>query len=288
MQPGVYDTGDFAVTLTGGLTFSLAAGIGFVKGEFADERYRVPSNAAVLSSAIPRITAGATDGFGVKAADATLPRVDQLILRMLDHAAGDTGQRRWEPQIWTGNPTAGATLDNRTGFATLPARSLLIRDFLVAAGQVNLAAADSRDRRPWARGALASGSLVIPPTGPNGDLYTATSAPTVIGSQLRVECSGRPLKVTLTGWFNVLAAAGASFSVAVDGVVPTDAAYWFVSTSSQSRRFSWDITPTPGSHLIQTRAASIVNLQDVWTYARAGVPLQTVIEEATRQSAANG
>ena len=76
------------------------------------------------------------------------PRLDQVILEVLDqqHAgASNLAQIR----VVAGTPSVGATLDNRTGAAALPASALLLADVIVANGETTIDAVDIRDRRPF-------------------------------------------------------------------------------------------------------------------------------------------
>jgi len=76
------------------------------------------------------------------------PRLDQVILEIADqqHAgASNLAQTR----VVAGTPTAGATLDNRSGAAALPASAIRLADILVANGAVSIVTADIRDRRQY-------------------------------------------------------------------------------------------------------------------------------------------
>lgn len=77
------------------------------------------------------------------------PRLDQVVLEVLDaqHAgASNLAQIR----IVAGTATGGATLDNRTGAAALPASSILLADILVPNGAASIGTSDIRDRRQYA------------------------------------------------------------------------------------------------------------------------------------------
>lgn len=84
----------------------------------------------------------------VATADGANPRIDQVILEVLDQihvGSSNLAQIR----IVAGTPTGGATLDNRTGVAALPASSLLLADVVVGAGAGSIVTANIRDRRAW-------------------------------------------------------------------------------------------------------------------------------------------
>ncbi len=82
------------------------------------------------------------------AADATNPRVDQVILVIGDtqHAGAINAANI---QVLPGTATAGATLDNRTGVATLPASCILLADVLVPAASTTVVTANIVDRRSY-------------------------------------------------------------------------------------------------------------------------------------------
>lgn len=83
--------------------------------------------------------------------DGTNPRLDQIVARAGDvpdlGASGNLG----EIAIRTGTATGGATLDNRTGAATLAFNELLLYDVLVPAGAANGSTFSYRDRRPYGK-----------------------------------------------------------------------------------------------------------------------------------------
>lgn len=111
---------DLAMTATTGLGVSVAAGRAFVKG---DDRSSQGSYYCYIPAAQ---TATAT------AAHATLPRVDRVVLRVYD--ADVTGsQTKWAVEIIAGTATAGATLSNLSGAASVPNGALLLYNLLVPA-----------------------------------------------------------------------------------------------------------------------------------------------------------
>jgi hypothetical protein len=146
IQPGVVAAGDFKVTPVSALTVAAAAGDAWVGG----------SHSGVVRQGLYPVGAGAAENVTATAAHATLPRIDQVVLRVRDTvpapaAAGDA-ENTGQIEIVTGTATAGATLDNRTGAAALPASSLLLADLLVPAAFTGpfVAGTHIRDRRPAA------------------------------------------------------------------------------------------------------------------------------------------
>ena len=89
-----------------------------------------------------------TDGVSFTVGDATNPRVDQVILEVLDQqhvGSSNLAQIR----VLVGTPTATASLDNRLGVATLPASCILLADVLMPISQATVVTANIRDRRAF-------------------------------------------------------------------------------------------------------------------------------------------
>ena len=227
----------------------------------------------------------------------------------LPHAANGTGNPRVDSVIATynygaepllsviqGTPTAGASLDNRNGAPGgsggpgVAAGSIVIRDVLIAAGAAANTIADSRDRRPWARGAYSRRNA-------SGLDQTGLSAtvPTVIANTAqRLECSGFPVHMSLRGnWINAASNSLRIFPF-VDGVLHPD--FTAAGSGIMQRAIAagaaqalwgcdWDFIPTAGSHLF------------AWGYAVSGGavtiqvgvnnPLQSIVEEIGKFQSVN-
>ncbi len=133
LTAGVVGANDCLVTWTSGLTLSVAAGVAYITGgNVTDQgKYRVRLSAA--------------KSIAVGAGHATLPRLDQVILRVLDASADTSGIYETRVEVIPGTPTSGATLANRSGAANLNSllenskSVLLLADVLVpaAAGAIN-------------------------------------------------------------------------------------------------------------------------------------------------------
>ena len=90
-----------------------------------------------------------TDGVSFTAGDATNPRVDQVILEVLDQQ--HTGSSNLaQIRVLPGVATPAATLDNRSGAATLPVSCILLADVLMPISQATVVTANIRDRRAFA------------------------------------------------------------------------------------------------------------------------------------------
>lgn len=132
----------------------------------------------------------------ITAAHATLPRLDQVVLQYNDSSlpagvGGDVPTLRVIP----GTPTSGATLDNRTGAASLPNDALRIADVLVAAAAASIVSADIRDRRPWAAGAFS----MMSGSGSGNHLVTSTTPVVVSPFERRIEVSAPMMFMTMNG-----------------------------------------------------------------------------------------
>lgn len=153
LNPGVVNFGDYAVTVVSGMTLQIAAGAAWVAGQNISDQgyYRQYMSGAVQ--------------LACTAAHGTYPRLDQVILRVLDNAADGSGVEEARIEIVPGTPSAGATLDNRTGAANLTTlletskSLLLLSDVLVPAQASSLVSGNLRDKRPFLS---VKGSAALP------------------------------------------------------------------------------------------------------------------------------
>lgn len=146
LTKGVVGQGDFLVTWTSGLNISIAGGVAYILGaNIADQgMYR-----QYVASATP---------ISVPVNTNANPRVDQVILRILDAAADANAGNLYESRIEVvpGTPTAAATLANRSGVADLTTlleaskSVILLADLLVPGSSGNLSAGAIGDRRLFA------------------------------------------------------------------------------------------------------------------------------------------
>lgn len=281
-QEGVDAAGDFKVTDGAGadLKVDVAAGLALVKGDtgFRNGLY-LQLNDAVIANAVT-----------FDAAHATLPRIDQVILRVGD--SDDLGSAGDVPAIekLTGAATAGATLDNRNGATALPNDCLRLADVLVPAAATSLLAANIRDRRTWARGAYFR---VQPPTGAN---YTTTSSsPADLDATnfpKRLELSGAPVEFALVvPRASHSAAAYIALGLAVDGSLTveqgTDS---FLGEGTAGAFFPsalrWAPTPAAGSHIFNPRWSTEAATATVDRSVVGRAPIFTGREDV-RQNATN-
>lgn len=169
IQEGVVGSADLLVTQRAagaGLAVDVAAGEAYVLGDSITRQglYYCLSGSALT---------GATE-VTVRAGDGS-PRIDQVVLEVKDAQHDGSGLNLARVRIVEGTPTAGATLDNRLGAATLPPTCLRLADLLIGAAAATVPTANIRSRRPMARGvrgkraaqtsnpAIASGAGAIVP-----------------------------------------------------------------------------------------------------------------------------
>jgi hypothetical protein len=202
LQEGVFDTNDFKVTAAaaGLQRVDVAAGRALVKGDTG-----VPT--AGLSQGLYLIVndAAIANAVTLTAAHATLPRLDQITLRVRDSA--DLGSPADDAvlEVVTGVPTAGATLDTRNGAAGVPNDAIRIADVLVPAASTAVVAGNVRDRRPWARGAFSRGVKNT------GDAPTTGGIANYLGLTVPFEAGSGALLVKAHGLCYTSAAAASSF-----------------------------------------------------------------------------
>lgn len=145
IAPGVHERTHWIPSWVSGLTVRAAPGTAFIPG-------RNQANQGYY-----RLTKATNSDVAVAAADGSNPRLDNLIIRIMDASHDTSGLYEARVETISGTPSGGATLDNRTGAPNLDAlaenskNTLLLADILVPAGAATLSAAAVRDRRPFAR-----------------------------------------------------------------------------------------------------------------------------------------
>jgi hypothetical protein len=178
------------------MSVDVSAGGGFVKGDTtARQGLYHAYNDAVLNLTIGANAAGN-------------PRVDQIILRVNDTIDGAGGADNAAVEVLAGTATSGATLDNRSGAAALPATAIRLADVLVANGAASITSSNIRDRRLIAAGGLRKLFYTGAPQSTSTSLVQINSSLAV-----SLEVSGDwPLEFGFTGnAFNASASARAAF-----------------------------------------------------------------------------
>lgn len=283
IQTGVVGATDFDVSQRGvgaNMSVDVAAGAAWLKG---------------TTSARQGIYNFYNDGVvnvAINAAHATLPRIDQIIVRAYDSVDGGAGQDIGAVEYLAGTATSGATLDNRTGAAALPANSFRIADVLVGAAVTSITDANIRDRRPWAHGAYRR--IERTANASAGSDYTRSTATFDWIDQTnlrpRMELSGVPIRLTLSGGAFVANAAEAAgyleWGIGATGIVGAARAIWANNQVYRDFTFQTDYIPTAGSHQIGPQFKG--NGTDAFTIgAAASRPLVLVVQEILTQNASN-
>jgi hypothetical protein len=84
----------------------------------------------------------ATTNVSITAADGSNPRIDRVVLEILDNDEDSSGAYKGRIRTVDGTPTAAATLTNLNGAATVPDDSLLLANVLIAAGDTSITDAE--------------------------------------------------------------------------------------------------------------------------------------------------
>lgn len=152
--PGVLGASDLLIAAVSGMTVQARPGIAWVRQPADGSLYRTSQDNTSLSLTLT-------------SANATNPRLDQIILRVYDNSVDGSGQFVGTIETIDGTPTSGATLDNRSG-ALDPQTALSnskayipLADVLVPAAASNISNSNIRSRRPF--GMLGT----VPPLGIN-------------------------------------------------------------------------------------------------------------------------
>lgn len=247
IQEGVVGATDLLVVqraLGANMSVDVGAGRGFIQ---ADSGTRNGLYHEVNDAMINVVVTGS---------NATNPRIDQVILEVRD--SSDLASPDDVPQLYVlaGTPTAGATLDNRTGAAALPNNAIRLADILVPAASVSVVTANIRDRRPWARGvnSVISGDGVA-----DFNAGGATTPASVTGSSKRYEFSGAPVELGFD-WHRTHGPGIVQFfGFGIDGAhadgrfeqftqpVQTAYALQYAGTTVD------DLVPAAGSHIVDAR-----------------------------------
>jgi len=296
LQPGVYDAGDLKVTQRGAganMSVDVAAGRAWVRGLDS-----------LSTQGSYHCESDAVENKVVTAAHATLPRIDQVVARVYDTSVIGGGIDTWQLEVIAGTPTSGAQASNPAGanyragavdLAAIAAPKTLIRaaDIEVPAAASSIVNANIIDRRPSARGAFYIAELAGVDRTKNGATWTAIDA---TAWQPRIECSGKPMRVTMTGLFrlDIADANRGFFDVLVDAsrIAKTVGFHGSVIGGYNGNAFVWHFTPTAGSHLIApgwyTLNSATITLDVGSVVTDIDIVPTLTIEEIVRPNFSNG
>lgn len=160
MGEGVRDLpAHFQASVVSGMTARFSPGVAYIRGKNTADQGTYRQYRSVDTD----ISAPAAHG--------SLPRLDQIILRVMDYTHDANASQLYEGRLeWIeGTATSGATLDNRLGAKDLTALGesskscILLWDYLMAAGTSSITFGNFRDKR--VRATLGQGYATITPTG---------------------------------------------------------------------------------------------------------------------------
>jgi hypothetical protein len=267
-------------------------GVGIQEGAITAGSYEVTQRGAGSNLSVD--IAASTGNEAITTANATNPRIDQVVLEIKDTTHDASGSNLAQTRVVTGTATGGATLDNRTGAAALPSSALLLADVLVTATDTAISNSEIRDRRPWARGAFVHIPRLTNAAAGNDYTTTSTSRVLIDSTNLnpRIECTGNPIRMRLTGQgSNSTGGLTAIFLAAfLDGAAIssfTDMFPLLSPAAAQANSFSVEYTfqPAAGSHRIGW--AWRVNGGTGTISANVNVPVVMTVEEIVRQTVPN-
>jgi hypothetical protein len=149
-------------------------------------------------------------------------------------------------------------------------------------GATLIPAATGRDRRPWARGALAIASGVT-----GSPTTTSTTAVLLTEMVVRVECTGVPIQVLFSADFTNSGADNyVQLSLIEDGtgvIGPARTNTSHIATQRFEAVLAWERVPAAGSHLYQ-----IFWQTSAGTATQPGAARQMSVTEKLRVNANNG
>lgn len=271
LQEGVVGSGDFKVTQNTGsnMQANVAAGFAWIAVDTGTRNG--------LSHAVSDATATLT----VTGSNGTNPRVDQVILRYNDTQVPTGAGNIPTLEVLAGTATAGATLDNRTNAAALPADAIRLADILVPAASTAVTNANIRDRRPWARGARWSANYTAGSFAPGATFGTIAAA---FGP--RIECAGGEMMLTCGLTYNAAATARVlSVRVTVDGTAVAQRDMTAPVSGYASINLNEPYTPAAGSHVFAFQVTTAST--DGTILATATQPITASITETARPNANN-
>jgi hypothetical protein len=252
---------DCAVTWTSGLTLSVATGKAYISGgNIADQgKYRV------------RLSANKSIAVG--AGHATLPRLDQIIIRVMDASSDTSGLYETRIEAVPGTATSGATLANRLGAANLNAllensRSVfLLADVLVPAGAAAINQTNIADKRTFTSVGLPNTSYTVSDATTNNivaplTLSHATSVTAAAGFGTALDftaenAGGSQINQGRIGTYWIGATAGSENSGLIFQITLNGTPYVTVATLDNAGDFN-----VTGNYRIDGALISAANLSD--------------------------
>ena len=254
VMPGVFSDTDFLLSLLGSLAYRMSAGKAYVLGQ------------QVADQGMYRVANLANADLAVGAGHASLPRIDQVILRVMDNTHDGAGFNEARIETVPGTATSGATLDNRSGAANLAALGeasknvLLLYDILMPAAASSISGGNVRRRVQLAK--VGWGTLPkIVPILTVAEFLAIRDFPDGMEVHVIVDATNRVL------WTFRYNAAGGTYKWEFLGGPPLTA---HVATS-EAVTTSWQnlttdgpsiTTPLAGDYIVQAGAKGVGTYQD--------------------------
>lgn len=280
LQEGVVGAGDLKVSQRGAganMSVDVAAGFAWVQIDTG------------TNNGLAHVSSDAVANVVVTASNATNPRIDQIIVRYNDTSIPTGSGNTPTPEVLTGTPTGGATLDNRTGAAALPNDCLRIADILVPATSTTVTTANIRDRRPFARGAYWDVTRTAGSYTTTSTTFVAIDATNLAP---RIECSGVPLLVRLQSAYTANSSAGdtVTFELELDAVAQNrvrEVASPATAALRMATAHEFRVTPAAGSHIVAVYWKVSGGTGTLQAGTTTGYTLTMSVEEIVRPNTSN-
>lgn len=249
-QEGIMTGAALKVTPGSGLVLNYASGTAWV----ADD-----SGVIATGALLPCVVTGSTVTIAANASGN--PRIDQVVLTVSAFGTGTVS-------VVQGTATGGATLDNRSGAAALPAGAIRLADILMPNGFAGPFVQNThiRDRRGWACGANHAGSATHP-TATMSSLVANTWTDLTGDTGVRLEIQS----TVVIGYClvamqkNAAGLANVATGITVDGGANTCGAHLNDNvTGATSPGGAIPIGVTPGSHTFKQQVFSNVTTMNIY------------------------
>lgn len=234
IQEGIYNVGDFQVKQRGAganMSVDVTAGDAWVQGDnTARQGWYHVGNDATVNVAVP-------------AAHATLPRIDQVVLRIYDSTVIGGEKDLAAIEVVSGTATAAASLANLTGTAALPSSAIRLGYVLVPAAGTKIETAQI-------------GNLKDHRAGLTG--YPASASPLAVAGAPPMYALGRPALyvptcITIVNAQAIASFAGTGLAFSTEDVVDNDAMHDPVTENEKV------FCKTPGNYQISAQAKIAVS-----------------------------
>lgn len=178
---GIVQPSDLAVTQNGTPNMSVNVGPGRIWVPSTYTATVNPGGGAYYPGGLYYAENDASVNLPISASNPTNPRIDQIIAQVQDAAyTGSTNSAQLA--VLTGTATAGASLTNLVGLASVPASSLVLAYVLVPANATSIVTGDISNAASVAKGAnaLSFPSVATPTRAANTAYQPSTTRPVLV------------------------------------------------------------------------------------------------------------